>query len=101
MARQISNGRVLYDWLARTHDPIRRETLLTWTRAACIDPDAVTHGTVQKPPPSRRALRYASVPGAAATVFFLVFDTPVKVLHLVRIYDDPGLDEPTLWVEEE
>lgn len=88
MPRQVSNRDVLFDWLAHTEEPERREAMLTWLQAACIDPLAVSHGFFQRTPTSRRKVHFAHVEPARATVTFIIGDVPALVLHLLSIDDD-------------
>jgi len=83
----VRDEHVLYEWIASTLEPGRREALLTWFAMVCKDPDDLITGALASPTKPGRRAYYSDVPGAFTRVTFVLREFPVPSIWLVNIDD--------------
>lgn len=86
---QVTGTHRLDEWLARTDDPGRRESMLIWLKAASISPDSVITDTIDRVIDGRLCgrMHVSLVPGTSCVVTWTVTKAPVRSLLLYRFYD--------------
>jgi hypothetical protein len=87
LRRSVGPTATVLDWLERHPDGKKWDALLAWVSAVSIDADMVTT-SVYVNPRNGRTIRAADIPTARTRAVFMVFNSPVLTVHILRLDDD-------------